>query len=71
MEAVKERFLRFFSKYLDDLLVISGILLLSLAGFLLHAAVGFGILGTGCIAYGVLVGKAGDAVDRTKRDKQG
>ena len=70
MEAVKEQLLRFFSNYLDDLLVISGILLLSIGGFLLHPTAGFGIIGTGFIAYGVLVGKAGAVIDNKKRNKQ-
>lgn len=71
MEAVKEHLLRFFREYLDDFLVILGILLLSSAGFLLNISAGLGILGAGFIVYGVLVGKAGSAIDSKKRDKQG
>jgi hypothetical protein len=71
MEPVKQQVVRFFSEYLDDMLVITGILLLSSGGFLLHIAAGFFILGAGCIAYGVLVGKAGEAIDRKKRNRKG
>jgi hypothetical protein len=71
MEPVKQQLVRFFTGYLDDFLVILGILLLSTGGFLIHIAAGFFILGTGCIVYGVLVGKAGAAVDRKKRNRQG
>ena len=69
MEVVKAHLLSFFSKYLDDFLVITGILLLSLGGFLLHVVAGLGVLGAGCIVYGVLVGKAGAAIDSKKRNK--
>lgn len=68
---MREQVLRFFRDYLDDFLVITGILLLSTGGFLLHVVAGFFILGAGCIAYGVLVGKAGAAIDRKKRNRQG
>jgi hypothetical protein len=71
MEPVKQQLVRFFSEYLDDLLVITGILLLSAGGFLLNISAGFFILGAGCIVCGVLVGKAGAALDRKKRNRQG
>lgn len=56
-------------KYVDDMLVIAGIFLISAAGFVLHLAAGLGILGIGSIAFGILIARGGGIVARKKRSK--
>lgn len=42
-------------KYLDDILVVLGIVFLAAAGFVIHTALGLAVLGVGCIGYGIFV----------------
>jgi hypothetical protein len=42
-------------KYLDDILMSLGIGFLAAAGFLIHIALGFAVLGTGCIGYAIFI----------------
>ena len=46
-------------KYLDDILMIVGIACLTTAGFLMHRAAGWAVLGTGLIALAVVVARGG------------
>lgn len=50
---------RLFTVYLDDILIVGGIGFLTAMGFVLHIAAGFGVLGVGCIAFGVIVARGG------------
>jgi len=59
MSKFKRKCKRFFSIYLDDLLILSGVGCLSVGGFVLHTAAGLGVLGTGLIGFGILAARGG------------